>query len=252
MEGKLIQSVQRAIDIINCFTEEDHELSLKDISEKVNLSKSTVHGILSTLLKNSFIEQNPLSSYYSLGPAFMEKSFLINEDLLLKNLGRKYLEEISQKFSVTANIFSYKNKHLHLIDRVTSPNLYYSISTSVKKIPLNASASGKLALAYSEELNIDKLFENLEINKYTNTTIMEKDELLKEIDKIRKDGFSMEKSEVEEGIYCISVPVFKLKNKFIGTISVMGTKEKLSKIKINLSKEMVKVSKELSKELGCL
>ena len=41
MEGKTIQSIQRAIDIMNCFNENVHELSLKEISEKVGLRKST-------------------------------------------------------------------------------------------------------------------------------------------------------------------------------------------------------------------
>lgn len=250
MEGKVIQSVQRAIDIINCFTESECELSLKEISGKVKLSKSTVHGIITTLVKNSFIEQNHETSDYSLGPAFLEKSFFISEEIILKNLGRKYLEDISQNFSVTVNIFFYKNKHLHLVERVISPNLYYAISTSIKKIPLNASASGKLALAYSKEINIDKLFENNEITKYTNTTIMDKESLFTEIEKIQKQGYSLEQSEVEEGIYCISVPIFKVKGEFIGTISIMATKEKLNKILKPLSKKMVEASKNLSKELG--
>ncbi|MGL4868568.1 MAG: helix-turn-helix domain-containing protein, partial [Cetobacterium sp.] len=65
MEGKTIQSIQRAIDIMNCFNEEVHELSLKEISEKLGLSKSTAHGIVSTLLKNSYLEQNQKNSNYS-------------------------------------------------------------------------------------------------------------------------------------------------------------------------------------------
>lgn len=250
MEGKTIQSVQRAIDIMNCFTEDEHELSLKDISKKLNLSKSTVHGIISTLVKNSFIEQNSETSDYSLGPAFIEKSFLVDEDVLVKNIGRKYLEEISNDFSVTVNLFLFKSAHLHLIDRVSSPTLYYSISTSIKKIPLNASASGKLALAYSKEVNLEKLFEKNLLNKYTSTTITDRNSLAKEIEDIRNQGYSLEQAEVEEGIHCISVPIFKINKQFIGTISIMATKEKLDLILPSLSKKMVEVSKALSKELG--
>ncbi|MBC2857302.1 IclR family transcriptional regulator [Cetobacterium sp. 2A] len=250
MEGKTIQSVQRAIDIINCFTEDEHELSLKDISNKLELSKSTVHGIISTLIKNSFLQQNKISSDYSLGAAFIEKSFLVDEDVLLKNIGRKYLESLSNEFNVTVNIFLFKSLHLHLIDRVSSLSMYYSISTSVKKIPLNASASGKLALAYSKEINIDKIFEKNLLHKYTNTTITDKKTLIEEIEVIRKQGYSLEQAEVEIGIHCISVPIFKINNEFIGTISIMATKEKLNQILSKLVPKMLAVGKKLSAELG--
>nr|WP_307774429.1 IclR family transcriptional regulator [uncultured Cetobacterium sp.] len=250
MEGKTIQSIQRAIDIMNCFNEDIHELSLKEISEKVSLSKSTVHGIVSTLLKNSYLEQDEATSNYSLGPAFIEKSFIVNEDVLLKNVGHKYITEISEEFSVTVNLFIYKSEHLNLIDRVQSSNLYYTISTSVTKIPLNASASGKLALAYSKDINIDKIFDKELIRKYTTSTIIDRETLIEEIYKIREDGYSLERSEVELGIYCISVPIFKVNNEFIGTISIMATREKLMSMLQELAPKMVLMSKKLSYELG--
>lgn len=250
MEKKTIQSIQRAIDIINCFNEDIHELSLKEISLKLNLSKSTTHGIVSTLLLNSYLEQNEKNSKYSLGTAFIEKSFILNEDILLKNIGHKFLVDISKRFSVTINLFVYKKEHLKLIDRVQSESLYYTISTSVTKIPLNASASGKLALAYSQDINIEDIFENNLLHQYTNSTIVDKRTLIDEIHRIRTDGFSLEKSEVELGIYSISVPIFKINNQFIGTASIMTTREKMMKILPKLAPQMVLISKKISYELG--
>lgn len=250
MEGKTIQSIQRAIDIMNCFNEDTHELSLKEISERVGLSKSTVHGIVSTLLKNSYLEQSEKNSNYSLGPAFIEKSFIVNEDVLLKNVGHKYLIELSEEFSVTINLFLFKSEHLKLVDRVQAESMYYTISTSVTKIPLNASASGKLALAYSKDVNIDKIFSKNLLHKYTNSTIIDRETLIDEIYKIRKDGYSLEKSEVELGIYCISVPIFKVNNEFIGTMSIMATREKLTYILPKLAPKMIQAGKNISFELG--
>ncbi|MGL4425200.1 MAG: IclR family transcriptional regulator [Cetobacterium sp.] len=250
MEGKTIQSIQRAIDIMNCFNEEVHELSLKEISEKLVLSKSTAHGIISTLLKNSYLEQSQKNSNYSLGPAFIEKSFIVNKDVLIKNIGHKYLIEISEEFSVTVNMFLFKREHLKLIDRVQSDSMYYTISTSVTKIPLNASASGKLALAYSKDINVDAIFSKDLLHKYTNSTIIDKETLINEIYKIRKDGYSLERSEVELGIYCISVPIFKVNNEFIGTVSIMATREKLMYILPKLAPKMISIGKIISFELG--
>lgn len=250
MDGKVIQSVQRAIDIMNCFDENIHELSLKEISEKVGLGKSTVHGIISTLMKNMYLQQDEKTSKYSLGVAFLERGFAISEDIIVRNIGHSYLKAISEEFQVTVNLFIYKKEHLKVVDRVQPEGIYYTIGTSVTKIPLNASASGKLALAYSKDLDIDRLFENDMVKKYTQSTITKIEDLKIEIEEIKKKGYSLEKSEVELGIYCISVPIFKNEDIFLGTISIMATKEKLTKIVSKLSKEMVKVSRIISNKLS--
>ena len=127
--------------------------------------------------------------------------------------------------------------------------MYYSITTSVTKIPLNASASGKLALAYSKDINIDKIFDKNLLYKYTNSTIIERETLIDEIHEIRKNGYSLEKSEVELGIYCISVPIFKINNESIGTVSIMATGEKLMSLLSDLAIKMVLVGKKISYEL---
>ena len=68
--GKIIQSVQRAIDILNCFDDLNTALTLGQISERLALNKSTVHGILNTLHCNDFVRQIP-TGQYMLGPAML-------------------------------------------------------------------------------------------------------------------------------------------------------------------------------------
>ena len=70
--GRSIQSVQRAIDIINCFEDNESELTLAQISAALNLNKSTVHGILNTLYQNDFVRQNS-SGRYMLGGYFARR-----------------------------------------------------------------------------------------------------------------------------------------------------------------------------------
>ena len=70
--GRTIQSVQRAIDIINCFEDNKSELTLGQISAALDLNKSTVHGILNTLYQNDFVRQNS-SGRYMLGGYFARR-----------------------------------------------------------------------------------------------------------------------------------------------------------------------------------
>ena len=59
MTERLIQSVERAADILELFLVSEPELSVKEISEKLSLSKSTVHGLIKTLEHRGYLQQNP-------------------------------------------------------------------------------------------------------------------------------------------------------------------------------------------------
>ena len=67
LSGRQIQSVQRAVNILNCFTATNPALTLGQISSRLNLNKGTVHGILNTLRNNGYISQNMACLLYTSG-----------------------------------------------------------------------------------------------------------------------------------------------------------------------------------------
>ena len=73
---RVIQSVQRALDIIECFDQLNRELSLGEISEKLGLNKSTVHGIIKPYI-NEYIDQNISNGKYLLSPKLLGKYQLV-------------------------------------------------------------------------------------------------------------------------------------------------------------------------------
>jgi DNA-binding Lrp family transcriptional regulator len=62
-----VRAVERALDILLCFTDEEPIQSLSQIAESVHLSKPTVHRLLATLEKKRFIARDQATSHYRLG-----------------------------------------------------------------------------------------------------------------------------------------------------------------------------------------
>ena len=98
--GKNIQSVQRAIDILNCFSTAEPALSLGEISARLELNKATVHGILNTLHNNDYICQNS-SGQYLLGRAVFSKAALAGSSAI-----NKLLDCVCAPLQTTCNQFS--------------------------------------------------------------------------------------------------------------------------------------------------
>ena len=248
---KLIQSVQRAIDILECFDYQKKELSLSEISEALNLNASTVHGILLTLQVNSYIEKIPEKSKYKLGTKLLEKGTMVLEGLDIREIVRPYLEVLTRKFKETSHLCIYQLGSLYVIDKSESPlSAFYMTSKIGLKIPLHASASGKLILAYLKEKDLDDVLKKIELVRYTENTLSDLNTLKQNLGTVRKQGYALENEEVELGLYTIAAPIFNHRGEIMGTISVLGPTVRIRENEDNIITDLILYSKKISKEIG--
>lgn len=249
-KSNLIQSIQRAIDILDCFDDNNPELSLAEITKKVNLHKSTVYGIVNTLYFNDYLTQDSETSKYSLGIRLLIKSSLASEKLNIKNIAAKYIEKLTHKYDLTTHLNIFESEKVYCLDKLSSDTSYYTLSSIVgRALPLNATASGKLMLAYLDKEDSMKIIDGLEFTRYTENTITDRETLLENLDKIRKTGYSLEYEEVEYGAVSAGTPIF-FKNEIIGTISVTSSTIKFELIKEDVIKDLITYASEITKKLS--
>lgn len=250
-KGKTIQSVQRAIDILNCFNEVEIELSLQEISEKLDLNKSTVHGILNTLHINRFIQQND-NGLYMLGQALFNKStYAIRANKTrLRSLSKSYMTRISNKYKCSTHVFTVENNKLSFLDMTTPVNSYYVISTLLNDLMhLYCTASGKLLLSHMSVSNRNEYLENTKLVAYTENTPTTKKEVLDNVNKIIRDGYSIENEEVEEGYISIAVPIFNKHDELFGTISITGSRVKVSGNEEDIINDLKDISAKITMDV---
>ncbi len=222
--NKIIQSIQRALDIVECFTNKEQELSLNEISGKVKLNKSTIHGILNTLLLNGYIDQNHDNSKYMLGKKFISKSGIVPSNLLFKNFSEKYVQPLSEKYNVTSHLLIYEQKELYTLKLYIPSSAYYAISSIIgKRIPFHATASGKIILAYMDQEEFNRYLTINPLKPFTPKTITDISLLETNLATIRKQGYSLEDEEVELGVFSIACPIFNQFNKIFATVSISAS-----------------------------
>jgi len=249
-KSRVIQSVQRAIDIIECFDKENKELSLHEISTNLDLNKSTTHGLINTLMINGYIHQDVKNGKYYLGKKLIMKALMVSEDRILRNAGEGFINHITEKYGVTGLLFLYKDKALISIKNTIPKESYYSLnSNTMLDTPLHATASGKLVLSNMPHEVLRKYIENNELYKFTSNTIVETESLLRELKNIKDQGYSIEKEEVELGIYSIAAPIYNEKNNLIGTISIIAPFFKIDGFLEEIINDIKNAGIEISKNL---
>lgn len=241
-----VQSIDRSVAILECFSEEKRELKLSEISEKLGLNKSTVHGIITTLKYHGFISQNEETQKYKLGIRFIEFSDLVINSLNIRNAVLSVIDEICDKVEETIHVGMLDGLDVVWIEKKECTK---SIKTSTKigaRLPAYTTADGKMMLCY---IDIEKIKNYLpkKIPKYTENTITNKTEFIKRLEEIKKNGYTIDNEEFVEGIKCVAAPIFDHEGNVRFSLSTTGPAFRMTDERI---KELVIIIKEAANEIS--
>lgn len=250
-EIHVIQSVQRAINIINCFTEHQYSLTLNEISQKVDLNINTTRGLVQTLVLNDVLSYDKEKKLYSLGYYFNAKSKLVNNNIsFIVNVCSPFLHKISQELKVACGLQIVQGETVRTIYyEEPDDSCYHIIGNEYIPLPLHATASGKLLLAYSLiPVNPDYIH-TLSLNKFTGKTIVTPSELLNELNNIKKQGYATENDEFESSIYSVAVPLFNVDGLLFASASISGITSELHPKEKALIEKLLKAKKGIENKM---
>lgn len=249
----LIQSISRALEILELFDENHRSFSIKEISTKLDLNKSTIHSILKTLKHYGYIMQVQDTAEYALGWRLYERGNLLMNQVEIKPVAHKYLMKLNHLTNETVHLVTRVDREAIYIDKINGNNTLVIYSRIGKKVPLHCSAVGKVLTAYLEQDQFENIFKYYEFKPATANTILTHEAFLSEIEKVREQGYAVDNEENEAGIYCMAMPVYDYTQKVVAAISISSplvnfTEEKKREILTYLKQ----CTSDLSNELGYL
>ncbi|MFH1025147.1 MAG: IclR family transcriptional regulator [Nitrospirota bacterium] len=205
-DNKKVNSIIRAVNILKVLSEGANQLS--DISKKLQLGKGTVHRILTTLEETGFVIQDPSSRRYFLGPLIISlssKSAIAHHFLL--NCSHEELKRLSDFSRETVNLQVRMGFQRVCLDEVESQEPIKYISGKGSLQPIHLGSAGKLLLSEIMDEELQSLLDHITFAPVCTNTITDKTAMLREIKKIRKQGYAVSFSERIKGSASISVPI---------------------------------------------
>lgn len=245
-----ISSIVRASKVLRCLSNNISRIT--DISDKIQLSRGTVHGILETLVSTGFASRDVLTRQYFLGPLVHELAanpFSAHQRLIMSSYGEmEFLRDLSGE---TVGLFILNGSQKITLEEVLS--LHEIKFTGVKGLvsPVYAGASGKVLLAEMSQENLELLLKNIVLSSVAPNTITEKDVLLREIEEIRKVGYSTSFGERVPGSATIAVPI---RNYMCpASLSIVGPESRFAREKVlsvvdDMKKSAARISDTLKKD----
>lgn len=254
-EKKTINSLVKALKILECFSIETKELRLTEIAKMLEMPKSTTSNLIYTLESMGYIEQNKDNGKFRLGAKLfiLGKAFEYHTDVI--DIARPYMENLRDKFNENVQLsMAYDKDGIIEGICVEKAKEFNTVSVNSKvggKIPLHCTASGKLFLASMDEQSLNKTLENIELFKRTDKTIIDKQRLKEDILKTKMQGYGVAIEEGELGITSVAAPIYGYNSEFIASLSIAAPSVRLSgDVGEQIIKELLNVAVEVSRKLG--
>lgn len=226
---KNIQSLERAFAILELFEETNKKMSVKEISLALELSKSTVFGLINTLSNLGYLMQDSETLKYSLGYKILALGSAVSSNDILARVADKCLQPISDKFQETTLCVIEENGYVVYIGKTESSSSIVLKTRIGTKKELYCTGVGKCYLAFMPEEKAEKILKR-GFEQKTENTITDMDKMRLELNEIRKNGYAVDNEEYESGISCVAVPVFDKSGNIISAISLTGPVFRIKKL----------------------
>ncbi|MCM2293868.1 IclR family transcriptional regulator [Allorhizobium sp. BGMRC 0089] len=250
-ESGSVQSIHRALTILERLAEADEGLSLKEVAAKVSLPPSSAHRILTTLQRQRFVRFDPATMCWSVGvQAFhVGNAFARSRDMV--TLAVPFMRRLMLASGETVNFFMLDGSEVVCMAQVQSQQMVRAISRPGGGAEMHRSAAGKMILAHMNDEDVQAIITRKGMARYTDHTITTLDALITELSTIRQRGFSVDNEEFSLGLRCIAAPVYDETGSVHAAVSIAGPASRITEARTQAMGELVEIcARSITAEFG--
>lgn len=247
----MVKSVSRALDIVTLVGEKKGGLGVTEIANQIDINKSSVYRILSTLVQYGYVEQDEETSRYKLGYKFLEVSSKLLDSIDIRKEALPYLQQLENETNEVIHLVVYDQGEVVYIEKLDGNEALRMHSKVGKRAPMHCTSVGKAILAHLPDEVVLDVLKRKGMPAHTSHTITNEEQFLEELKQVRERGYALDLQENEYGITCISVPLFDHTGKVIAAMSISGPSIRMTDERLQqLYTRMISIGKKLSARLG--
>lgn len=247
----MVKSVDRALTIIKLVSTKKDGYGVTELASQLELNKSSIFRLLSTLMEHGFIEQDAETKKYRLGYQYLELSSKLLDSIDIRKEAAPYLKELEELTNEVIHLVIYSQKEAVYIEKLEGNETLRMHSQVGKRAPMHCTSAGKTILAYLPEGEVREIINQKGLPPHTDKTITKPDKLMENIKEIRYRGYGIEREENEVGITCIAVPIFNFRGEIAGAISISGPSIRMGEERMNdLKNKFLEIGSRVSRRLG--
>ncbi len=233
---ELKNSVLKTFAILEYFTVGKPAWGVTELAKEIGSNKSTVFRFLTQLHSIGILDRDAETEKYRLGLKLFELGNRVPLRRALVEKTHPELASVATSITETVHIAVLNKHQVFYIDKVESPQGLKTSSHIGSYNPAYCTALGKILLAFSsadkQRAALDFIFSDAGPSAFTTSTITNKTQLLKELAKVKKNQYALDREELEEGLICIAIPVFNQQQQLVASLSASGPASRFREYKV--------------------
>lgn len=216
----------RTMKILECLAAEPHGVRVSDLAKQLDLNRAIPFRILSDLIELGYVTQDPLSERYRATFALGSLGLQQIECSGVQEWAQDELDALALKTRELVRLAISSSEHLHFLCRAQGANSALIVDSNAgTDVALHATASGKAWLSTLDDLTVERLLGQRGLTRYTERTTSSLSGVVRELDEVRRKGYSLIHEEMEPGVSAIAAPIIPPDSGdgvAVATISIAG------------------------------
>ena len=244
-------AVERALAMLEAVAQHSEGLSNAEISRKLQIPKSSASYILRTLERQAYLNRDRETGKYRVGLKILSLSRGALSGIDVREVALPIMRHLSEKTGLTCHLAILDGPDAVYIEKVEPPG-FLRVDTWVgRRMRVHATSVGKALAAYIPEERLQKILSDRGMEKRTPKTITTVPRLLKELEKVRTQGFAVDDEENNLGARCVGAPVFNQQGAIEASLGLSGTTNQVNAHTMPRIVEALKdAARHISMQLG--
>lgn len=249
-----IAAVIKALRTLKQFSSTRREMTLTELSNCCDITKSSMLRILASLQSEGFVKYDEETKKYKLGIAIFHLGNTAFEFLDIKKVALPVLKSAASESQLLIHLAVLEDDEIVVIDKIwptDNLDMVALISYVGGSVPVHCTGVGKILAAYAGPHQREVLLERCDFKAYTERTIDNREDFLKELELVRQRGMAFNDGEHEPYLRCITRPIYNSEGKVVAAVSLSGLKDVVTDEKFEFFNRISKkTAMAVSKELG--
>ena len=249
-----VQALERALDILDCFSFQNRELSLSDVVYRTGLNKTTAKRLISNLTARGYLQQDPQSKKYQLGMRLFELGGVVFTSLSLRKAAAHPMSHLQSETGATVLLGVNMEDQLVYVDKREGDGVIRISSDIGWRRPLHYGMLGMVLMASLDSKDVKRILKKYPLEAHTPFSITNRNAFSLRLEKIRDQGFIMEKEEAVEGVIGIAAPIRDYTRQVTAALGIAlpAAQRSLKKDADRIIKLVKKTCDDISSNLGYL
>ena len=217
-----VPALERGLALLELLAHRPVGLTLSELTAALDLSPASVHRITGTLEELGYLRRDEKSRRYTLTRKLLRLAQPRNDSRSLAECCAEAMRTILTETGETTQLCCLADDRCVIIDQLASVHPFKYIVDLGSAAPLHCTAPGKAILAFLPATEQDALLRRLKLEKHTDRTLTSRKDFIAELERIRSQGYALDRGEHFDGIHCIAAPLLDAHGHALAAITIAG------------------------------